>query len=667
MQFMRFALVGAAGLVVDTLVLYLALGIGLGAVWGRLISFLTAAFFTWKFNRRYTFVGKQDGTEKNLKTELARYLAAMSWGGAVNLVVYSLVMGVTSPHPARPMLAVALGSAAGLGFNFASAKWWVYQPRTSSQQSALFKIASIDLWLAVLVQLLFWTSHLRMVDLPGLYMDAVNPDYLAAQILNREIANPSMAMPSVIGPILGGLYHGAQNLLLGLPVFSLLGFNLLSLRVAQGLFGAGILILMQALIKRMTGSTAIAIVCALALASELAFVASFRTQNYIVISGCLWLLAAMYVATQRGADRRLLLFSGALMGLAVYSYFVFLFFVPAWIVCGLWNTRSIRSVGAWLLGLALGLQTYVLGYLSLVLKLGGLGNAVQWLQQMLGVLAPMSSGLNWTDRFHYAWLYARMSAHNWSNEQMLMETVVSGSWAEFKFGLFLACAVVLMLVTPRFLMITTLHEPAANYRHKPAFVSCRQLGWWLLSFWVCALFFGKRMGAHHYVSWVPLLYVLLACTAADLSRWLDRKGMQLLPIVAVLLIVALNQQQQQPFFKRLTETGGVGKASNAINRLAEDAMSLSPAVVHVFPDWGFMMPFNFLTGNQRRYVLDLSDSTMFQLREQRSPIRVAFWSEADAVKHRKALEAAGYQVTRIEPYLQRDQRPAFWLLQAHLP
>src|SRR6185437_12886929 len=60
-QFLRFALAGVVGFVVDAAVLYALLALGLGYYLGRVFSFLAAAFTTWQINRRHTFAARADG------------------------------------------------------------------------------------------------------------------------------------------------------------------------------------------------------------------------------------------------------------------------------------------------------------------------------------------------------------------------------------------------------------------------------------------------------------------------------------------------------------------------------------------------------------------------------------------------------------------------------
>lgn len=124
LQFLRFALAGTAGFIVDVAVLYLALSVGSGYYLGRFISFLCAAFVTWQINRRHAFAAEADGRRFR---EWLRYLLAMSGGGILNYLVYGGVVALAVHGPWLPVLAVAAGSVAGLIANFLTAKFWVFK------------------------------------------------------------------------------------------------------------------------------------------------------------------------------------------------------------------------------------------------------------------------------------------------------------------------------------------------------------------------------------------------------------------------------------------------------------------------------------------------------------------------------------------------------------
>jgi putative flippase GtrA len=124
-QLVLFSVGGAFGFIVDAGVLQLLVaGIAWDRFTGRLISFLCAATVTWVFNRRYTFRGSR---RHSLWVEWLRYVFAMSGGFACNFAAYSALVLWLDIQGRWLILAVAAGSVAGLGVNFAASRYWVYR------------------------------------------------------------------------------------------------------------------------------------------------------------------------------------------------------------------------------------------------------------------------------------------------------------------------------------------------------------------------------------------------------------------------------------------------------------------------------------------------------------------------------------------------------------
>lgn len=125
-QFISFGIVGVAGFVVDSGVLYGALAVGLGLYVGRIVSYLSAATSTWILNRRYTFAGASGGS---LLGQWARFVLSQLSGATVNLCTYGALVWY-SPLVARmPVIGVALGSVAGLLVNFMAARAYAFKVR----------------------------------------------------------------------------------------------------------------------------------------------------------------------------------------------------------------------------------------------------------------------------------------------------------------------------------------------------------------------------------------------------------------------------------------------------------------------------------------------------------------------------------------------------------
>lgn len=124
-RFVRFALVGAAGFLVDVAALYGAFAIGLGLYSGRVASYLSAATFTWAVNRRFTFTAKTPPTI----TEWLRFVFANTSGGLVNYLTYAALVTWGSGLLSHPALAVACGSIAGLIVNYTASARLVFRER----------------------------------------------------------------------------------------------------------------------------------------------------------------------------------------------------------------------------------------------------------------------------------------------------------------------------------------------------------------------------------------------------------------------------------------------------------------------------------------------------------------------------------------------------------
>ena len=124
-QLAMFCVGGVVGFIVDAGVLQvLVVGMAWDRYSSRLISFLVAATATWIFNRRYTFTGPR---RHSLGGEWARYLLAMSGGFVCNFSAYSALVYFFDLDRQWLILAVAVGSVAGLGVNFTASRYWVFR------------------------------------------------------------------------------------------------------------------------------------------------------------------------------------------------------------------------------------------------------------------------------------------------------------------------------------------------------------------------------------------------------------------------------------------------------------------------------------------------------------------------------------------------------------
>lgn len=515
----------------------------------------------------------------------------------------------------------------------------------------------------VLLALLYWACALRHVELPGIYMDAINPDYLAARWLHPDLPNTVWTMPGPSLPVLGNLYHGTQNLFAGLAVYSFLGTSVTSARIAHALFGCAIVILSFAVARRLTGRPWVALIAAAGLATDMAFIGSFRTQSYIVMGGQAWMLGGLLLALAAPRSRRpalLLLGSGVCMGLAVYGYFVHLFYAPMVATVAVFVTgdasrkRAATSIALWSAGFAVGLLPYAIGYVWALISLGGWIPFQEWLATALGAVRPTGAEESYLQGLQSSVRSMRLALSGQGNEVMMTGGAVSAGMDTVR----------LLLLAGASLACTG--AAVVRWRHD------RVQAWqWLCVALIAPVYllvgsvFGSRLWMHHFTVMVAVGYLVMAVAIHAAASLLPRAGLR--GAAGVSLAVALlwvNFQQQDRVFAALASTGGVGKSTEMLNVLSRWALSERDTAVYYFPEWGFFMPFAFLTGNQVAYELELSSGTIHRHYGLRDDLRIAFWDAKDKERYEALLRANGITDFKLQTYVQRDGRPAFHVLEA---
>ena len=110
--FPAFVVVGGIGFIIDASILAILVhGYGWGDYTARIVSFAVAVTATWYLDRR---------------SEYSRYLAVQLTGMAINFLVYSLCIANVEIMDQWPVLALGVGSAVALFFNFAGARLFVF-------------------------------------------------------------------------------------------------------------------------------------------------------------------------------------------------------------------------------------------------------------------------------------------------------------------------------------------------------------------------------------------------------------------------------------------------------------------------------------------------------------------------------------------------------------
>lgn len=449
----------------------------------------------------------------------------------------------------------------------------------------LATLRSSGLWLIGGAFALYLIFSLQAIGEPGLYMDAVNPDYQVVHMMNPQSPTAIYELPGnmVFGrlPVLGGLYHGSYTTYVTLPFYAAMGGTMLSIRLAHMVLGLFVLVAAALLLWETTRSSVVTGITLIALAVDPAFFLLFRTQAYLPLFPAFLLLLALY-ALYRWPTPRGRFAAGVLLGLATFGYFVYLFALPG-ILLFIWldraSDRRVQSFAAALAGFAVGLLPYALGY-GLVFGELGFHLGARALHDYVGALHVVSHDS----------LIQRVTF-------VIEQTwyVVTGEWEWLTFwamhyvgigGIVKAAA---LLALPLYLM-------AFHRRPYPGGRAFALVGATLLSFVALAVAFGARLGGHDLSGALVLLYVL-----AGISMWgilsAAKRGVPVRRAAAAagIVLCALNAGTALAMTQRLSTHGGAALYSDIISDVPRDVAARGDSSPFVFGDWGGMMPFIYLT------------------------------------------------------------------------
>ena len=122
-QFRRFISVGAAGFLIEALILQiLVVYLDVEAFTALIIAFAVAVTLTWALNRTYTFKVTEDRSVR----EWVIYTFVNSLGGGIHLATYWWVIQIWPGLVQYPLLPLVVSSAVAAVFNFVVSKKVVF-------------------------------------------------------------------------------------------------------------------------------------------------------------------------------------------------------------------------------------------------------------------------------------------------------------------------------------------------------------------------------------------------------------------------------------------------------------------------------------------------------------------------------------------------------------
>jgi hypothetical protein len=517
--------------------------------------------------------------------------------------------------------------------------------------SLRFRELARDYAFALPALALFCVCALSHIRTPGMYMDAVNPDYLVLHDFGPKMKIPVWVLPGQLlfgfFPILIQIYHGALPFYFGFPIYLLFGTDIIGVRIANLEFGLLVLAGAAFALRAFRIRPLIAGVALAALAIDPGFILDFRTQFYITTLPLALVFFAIGCVEREGSEltARTARLAGILAGLSVYGYFIFFFLLPAagahvWRSVGPGATRKDR-LRNWGFGLAIGLSPYALGFVLIVFGVGGPGRFAQWLLDMLGALHIDRSAMTISERFAYAWNLIFLTTRAVGPAAMLIGALHIHA-AALKTALLLGVPGLAFLIN-------------CFIRRRSEAVLFAGIS--LLGLAAMFVIFGNRMWLHHAAPVLPLLWFALAAALNQvLGRWNAGLGAALaaLPIAFLAYGNALDRQHAMI---ALEQTGGLRLSSDAILRFADDALHDTHPTLAFFPDWGVYMPFAMETQGaipmstsfdpaEARAKLCAGQDVLLAVVAGIAPERIPVW-----------IDSIGWTKPETRAYNQRDDVP----------
>lgn len=569
------------------------------------------------------------------------------------------------------------------------------------------KNRKVDICVLIFIVVSILYPIIRLGNVPGIYLDAINPDYAATQILwPAERSVRWMAA----WPWLAQLYHG--NLTILPTLISLLitkNTSVMQLHIVNGIM-ASICIMQVYYIMKLQKCRLFSRLCMVVLGVTLPTVfLTTMTQYYIELCGTMFSLTAVifFILWENNQkNEKLCTLSYLFLGVAFYGYFNFLFFLPSLLFATyvLNPIDRIRRIIKGMLAFFAGCGGYFIGYSQIVLCRWVAGKRLfammccvilafygiiyicyrafcseskeaqkrvflacvivlcVWCVIVVPVIIEAAKGLDvqgtkgsFFQRIELIVKYLKEANSGTRAEKNIYRMSVA-QMADIPLAMYI---------------MVTVFVTGILFRRKVPFIKWSWPLGVITLYSICAIVLATRMQVQHFIPTIFLFLMLLGFQIERYiyiyisSRWKNVIKIALIGIVVV--VVCLNTFNTYRITMKIKETGGKHYYSNQINELAYEAnenLNDGKKELYVFKEWGFIFGFNYLTKNQIEIMTYYDDNYFNQRLHEGYEIIVCSWSEEGREEARneiKSIAKADKMVTEEIRY-ENDGSIAFYLM-----
>ena len=522
------------------------------------------------------------------------------------------------------------------------------------------KIANIKF-----VLLIFGVISLIYLEIPGLYLDAVNPDYFGLHVLHSENVPQWAYSDNVIAtflegnteyshfPILNSLYGTCFEAYFMMIWAIFFGYGVYAIRTLHILYVLILILGVYFLLKYLFENQKInATIATFLLAMEPSLVFSERTQFYIQLFPHIFFLFGLLLIiksiTTDENKKRNGICGAILLGLSASSYFIFVFyFIAAFFSCIIikilqkekWFKQSIN----WIIGFFIGFLPYIYAHISIILT-QGIGG---WIIALKGLDAyGLSDGAQASliERFQHI---CKMFGNIAGGASIIQ--IMTGGDIGYTYGKIFALVYMCAVVASIYVLIKKRKEIASSKTLMALIILDNILLWHCL----LSLIIGNALGYQHFIMLLPIMYLTIVIVTKELCRlWIsiNRKGqgIRIIMSFSTLCLIVISAERLWEGYSLIEKTNGYTYYSEAINDLAYylDGVVTDSDVI-VSPQWGYWMQIACVTQGEKLIWVD-TDKDALQWRIDTSTIEGKFFVVVDTNTDVEMIEGLmssnGYQL-----------------------
>jgi len=318
-----------------------------------------------------------------------------------------------------------------------------------------------------------------------------------------------------------------------------------------------------------------------------------------------------------------------------------------------------RRCCLWAFGFLIGVLPYMVGYWWISNAVGGVDQFFGFIAGSFRGLDVANSSLSLIQRANLGVQMIRNTLMDVGPTLMMLHAIPAASAPLIR--------IMLLIVLPATALATALGLGTLRVERSPARTGLIMMAGFALGFFALVLAFGDRLWFQHAVFMLLVPYLSLAFALEFFVSLIPRYSHVMTPIFTALLLplLATNLIDRHTVFEQLRRTGGVGLASDAIVRFAEDSLRNASGAFMFFPDWGVFMPFLMITHGQIPYATAFDAKQVRRILCDGHDAIAAFVEGQSQSRVTKSVEAVDWTAPRVTIFRQRDGVPvlseARWL------